>query len=191
MYSPSEFTRCIVVGMTVPMAMLAFLDPAPAHGFALKRRYDRLLGSGRELRVGQVYSTLARLERDGLTVIDGVEAGSGPERKVFAISDAGVTELQSWLRSPEPSDGRPDGLFSKVVLSLASGRDAGEVLDIQRGAHLARMRTITAARKSGTVVDRLAGDFELAHLEADLNWIEIAGARMKDLQVSVAEVMGR
>jgi DNA-binding PadR family transcriptional regulator len=177
--------------MTVPMAMLALLDPAPAHGFALKQHYDRLLGIGRELRVGQVYSTLARLERDGLAVTHGVEPGSGPERKLFAISEAGVTELETWLGSAELPEGRPDVLFSKVVLALASGRDADDVLEIQRSSHLGRMRAITAARTTGTVVDRLIGDFELAHLEADLNWIEIAGARMKDLRLSVAEVMGR
>lgn len=175
--------------MTVPMALLAFLQPAPAHGFVLKRRYDRLLGAGRDLKVGQVYSTLARLERDGLALPHGVEAGTGPDRKLFAISDSGVTELAHWLESPETPEARPSALLAKVILALASGRNADDVLDIQRAAHLQRMREVTAKRHSSTVVDRLVGDFELAHLEADLQWIETAGSRMKELTASVATEM--
>ncbi|WP_149205354.1 PadR family transcriptional regulator [Actinotalea subterranea] len=167
--------------MTVPMAILAFLEDRPAHGFALKQRYDGLLGHERELKSGQVYSTLARLERDGLTRGVEIERGEGPDRRVYAITDSGVAELEHWLRTPHAANARPTELFTKVVLALVSGREAGPLLEEQRAVYLKRMRQLTAARHDGDVVDRLAGDYEIAHLEADLRWIELAAARMSDV----------
>lgn len=163
------------------MALLALLDDRPAHGFDLKRRYDALLGQGRELKYGQVYATLQRLERDGLAAGVGVEAGSGAERKLYAVTPEGVSELESWLASAQPTSTRPAELFTRVVLALVSGRSATAVLDAHRKAFLDRMRQLTAARHDGDAIDRLAGDYEIAHLEADLQWIELAATRLKNL----------
>ncbi|QOR70935.1 helix-turn-helix transcriptional regulator [Ruania alkalisoli] len=171
--------------MTVPMALLALLDDGPAHGFVLKRRYDSVLGQERELRYGQVYATLSRLERDGFTSGVGVEQGEGAERKVYAITDDGVAELDRWLATPHEPGGRPTELFTKVILALVAGRPAEQILDAHRRSYLARMRELTAARRTGDVIDRLAGDHQIAHLEADLNWIEIAAARLGDLERTI------
>ncbi len=171
--------------MTVPMALLALLDDGPTHGFDLKRRYDALLGHERELKYGQVYATLARLERDGLAAGVGIEAGAGAERKLYAITPAGVGELDAWLAAPQPAGGRPSELFTRVVLALVSGRPAADVLDAHRRVYLDRVRELTAARRAGDVIDRLAGDYEVAHLQADLEWIELASARLTDIAAEV------
>jgi len=170
------------------MAMLAFLDREPAHGFALKRSYDQLLGQGRDLKYGQVYSTLSRLERDGLADGVGLQPGEGADRKVYAITDNGVAELESWLTAPQLPGGRPAELFTKVVLALITGRPAEPILDAHRRVYLERMRTLTAARAEGDVIDRLARDFELGHLEADIRWVEIAVARLGDLRREIGEL---
>jgi len=167
--------------MTVPYTVLGLLEPSPSHGYSLKHRYDARFAGDRPLRFGQLYATLARLERDGLAEVVGVEHGEGPERRLFAITASGVTELERWLMTPEPVGGVPGVLFAKVVLALQSGRAAADVLDAQRAVHMARMRAITAARHDGDVLDRLAGDYEIAHLEADLRWIGIAGERLETL----------
>jgi len=172
------------------MALLALLDGRPAHGFALKRRYDDLLGQDRELRFGQVYATLARLERDGLTDGVGLQPGEGADRKVYAITDDGVAELDRWLASPQLPGGRPAELFTKVVLALAAGRPAEMVLDAQRAVYLDRMRTLTSRRLDGDAIDRLSRDFETAHLEADLRWMEIAVARLADVRSGIAATLG-
>lgn len=177
--------------MTVPMALLALLDDGPNHGFDLKRRYDALLGHDRELKYGQVYSTLARLERDGLAAGVGIAAGAGADRKVYAITPAGIGELDAWLASPQPAGGRPSELFTRVVLALVSGRPAELVLDAHRRAYLDRMRELTAARRTGDVIDRLVGDYETAHLEADLQWIELASARLGDIAAGVRAAVGQ
>ncbi|ACQ82398.1 transcriptional regulator, PadR-like family [Beutenbergia cavernae DSM 12333] len=160
------------------MAVLGLLQPGPAHGFAIKRRYDELIGRDRELKYGQVYSTLARLERDGLASGVGVQPGGGGDRKVYAITDAGVTELETWLMTPQLPQARPAELVTRVVLALVAGRPAEPILDGQRRVYLARMRELTAARKGADAVARALADFEQAHLEADLRWIELAAARL-------------
>lgn len=160
------------------MAMLGILGAGPSHGWALKQRYDELLGQGRELKFGQVYATLARLERDGLVQDVGFAPGDGAERRVYAITDLGVEDFDSWLTTPRLPAGRPAELFTKVVLALVSGRPAAQILAAQQRVYVARMRELTKARHEGDAIDRLAGDFEIAHLEADLKWIELAAARL-------------
>ena len=172
--------------MNVPGALLGLLEPEPSHGYELKHAYDRYFGSGRQLPYGQVYATLARLERDGRVKAGGTEAGGGPERKLYAITDSGVTALESWLGEPErPEPHLQPVLFAKVVLALLSGRPAGEYLDRQRAAHLQRMRELTEVRRVGGVVDSLLADHGLFHLEADLRWIDLTVARLTALAKEV------
>lgn len=172
------------------MTLLGLLDLGPSHGFALKRRYDDLLGHDRELRFGQVYATLARLERDGLADGVGLAPGDGADRRLYAITPDGVASFESWLTTPNLPSGRPAELFTRVVMALASGRSASSILDGQRTVYLARMRELTAARHDGDAVDRVAADYEMAHLEADLRWIEIAGARLGEMSDGIAETLG-
>lgn len=163
------------------MALLAFLDRGPTHGFALKQCYDVLLGFEKELRGGQVYSTLARLERDDLVRGVDVVRGAGPDRKVYAITGQGVSELEAWLQVPLESSGRPGPLFTRVVLALAARQDPDVLLDQQRLAYVRRSRELLSAHR-GDVIDALAIDYEIAHLEADLRWIEIAAERLPELR---------
>jgi DNA-binding PadR family transcriptional regulator len=173
--------------MTISRVLLGLLEAEPRHGYTLKQEYDERFGAERPLLYGQVYATLGRLQRDGLAEAVGVESGGGPDRKVFAITPAGVTELEQWLAQPEPASAPlPHLLFAKVVLALMSGRPAEQILDAQREVHIARMRVLTARRHDADVIDRLTDDFEIHHLEADLAWIETAGARLDRLAKAVA-----
>ena len=173
--------------MSVPLTLLGLLDREPSHGYDLKRDYDTFFVRGKPLPAGQVYSTLGRLARDGKVVAGENEAGSGPDRKRYAITPAGRTEVESWLA--EPVDGDPNlqsVLFVKVVLALMLGRDAEGYLDAQRASHLQRMRELTTLRRSGDPVDALLADHRLFHLEADLRWIDLTAARLTTLADMVA-----
>lgn len=79
-------------------------------------------------------------------------------------------------------------LLAKVTLALMSGRDAQGVLDAQRRTHLQRMRELTAARRNAAAAELLALTYELAHLDADLRWIEEADARIDDLRDELTAV---
>jgi DNA-binding PadR family transcriptional regulator len=165
--------------MSVPLTLLGLLEREPSHGYDLKRDYDTFFGRGKPLPFGQVYSTLGRLARDGKVVIDDVSPGEGPDRKRYVITDAGATEVQSWLTEPvEPEPHLQTVLFAKVVLALMLGRPAERYLDAQRSAHLRRMRELTEIKRKGGLVDSFLADHGLYHLEADLRWIDQTAARL-------------
>src|SRR5918995_6362157 len=130
--------------MSVPFALLGLLEREPSHGYDLKRDYDTLFGRGKPLPFGQVYATLGRLARDGKVVAAEAEPGAGPDRRRYVITDDGVSDLETWLAEPvTPEPHLQTILFVKVVLALLSGRSAADYLDLQRAAHLARMRELT------------------------------------------------
>src|SRR5262249_52563048 len=141
----------------------------------------------RPLSYGQVYATLARLLKNGLVEVDGVEPGAGPERKRYAITDAGVTDVERWLAGPEkPEPYLQSTLYAKGLLALLTGRRAEALLDGQRAEHLRLMRELTQRRRDGDIADVLICDHALFHLEADLRWLEVTAARLDDLQAVVA-----
>lgn len=170
----------------VPVALLGLLEREPSHGYDLKRDYDAYFGRGKPLPYGQVYSTLARLARDGKVTAAAAEPGAGPDRKRYIITAAGVAEVETWLREPvEPDPYLQSVLFAKVTLALLLGHSAERYLDTQRAAHLQRMRELTEVRRSAGVVDALLADHGLFHLEADLRWIDLTAARLSSLAQAV------
>ena len=167
-------------------ALLGLLERGPSYGYDLKRHYDEHFGHDRPLQYGQVYATLSRLLKHGLIEVDGTEAGEGPERKRYAITAAGVTDVERWLATPEtPEPYLQNTLYAKVVLALLSGRDAADVLDVQRAAHLAVMRELTRRKSAGDLADHLICDYALFHLEADLRWLDLTAARLDQLATTV------
>ncbi|PXY20650.1 PadR family transcriptional regulator [Prauserella muralis] len=172
--------------MSIGHTLLGLLERGPRHGYELKRAYDERFGLERPLHYGQVYSTLARLLRNGLVTEAGSQPGSGPERKSYAITDAGITDVERWLTTPEnPELYLQNTLYTKVVLALLSGRSAQDVLETQRSAHLKAMRTLTTRKLDGDLADTLICDHALFHLEADLRWLELTAARLDELASEV------
>ena len=168
--------------MSVGHSFLGLLESQPRHGYDLKRTYDEAFAPERPLAYGQVYATLARLLKHGLVVVDGVEPGEGPERKRYAITEAGVSDVRSWLAEPvRPEPYLQSTLYTKVVLAILIGRSAAELLDAQRTEQLRLMRELTRRKTSGDLPDQLICDHALFHLEADLRWLELTAARLDDL----------
>jgi DNA-binding PadR family transcriptional regulator len=160
-------------------ALLGLLEGSARHGYDLKLAYDRRFGGAKPLRFGHVYRILGQLVRAGHVVAAGVEPGAGPDRKTYAITPAGVTDLERWLAEPEePEPHLQAVLFGKVMVALMSGRPAAGFLDAQRDVHMARMREITVARRSAGPQDALLMDYQLFHIEADLRWIDHAAGRL-------------
>jgi DNA-binding PadR family transcriptional regulator len=176
------------VCVTVPLTLLGLLEREPSHGYELKRAYDTYFGRDKPLPFGQVYATLGRLARDGKVIGGEAEPGAGPDRKRYAITDAGAREFDSWLTTPiEPEPHLQTVLFAKVVLALMLGRPAETYLDTQRAAHLRRMHELTELKTDGALMDTLLADHGLFHLEADLRWIDVTSARLSALAEMVRE----
>jgi DNA-binding PadR family transcriptional regulator len=168
--------------MSTAYALLGLLEPAPRHGYDLKRLFDRYIAPDRPLAFGQVYATLGRLERDGHVVVAGTGQAEGPERRIYAITGQGSETLAAWLGDPiEPEPHLQATLFTKVTLAVLTGRPVTPLLDAQRHAHLARMRELTAVRRTAPLPVALLADYALFHLEADLRWIELTAARADEL----------
>ncbi|MER6580822.1 PadR family transcriptional regulator [Nonomuraea sp. NPDC001023] len=164
--------------MSTGHVLLGFLVERPKHGYELKKEHDHRLAGAKPLAYGQVYATLQRLERDGLAEVAETQQEGGPERTLFAITDAGRAELERWLNAVEPSAPYvASPLFARVAVA---GKAADGYLLRQREAHLARMRELTAEKATGSPAQVLAADYALQHLDADLRWIETALARMKE-----------
>ena len=165
--------------MSVPLTLLGLLEREPSHGYDLKRDYDMYFGRGKPLRYSQVYATLSRLARDGKAIAGPVEQGAGPERRRYVITDSGMSDVERWLTEPAlPEPDLQSELFAKVVLALLLERPADRYLDLQRAAHLQRMRELTELKRDGEPLNVLLADHSIYRLEADLRWIDHTAARL-------------
>jgi len=172
--------------VSVRLGLLGLLRDAPRHGYDLKLRYDELLDPDRPVQPAQVYSTLGRLERDGLVSRVGAGHNGLPARRVYQATERGVEELERWLAEPvEPEPHLHTVLYVKVVLTLLTGRSVDDLLDVQREAHLVRMRELTGLRQSRDPAVSLLADYALFHLESDLRWLDVTATRVDELAARV------
>jgi DNA-binding PadR family transcriptional regulator len=174
--------------MSTGHVLLGLLTHGPRHGYQLKRGHDERFPAAKPLAYGQVYAVLQRLSRDGLVeVVDTVKEG-GPERTVYAITEAGQAELTQWLHAVEPpAPYVAAALHTRVVLALLVGGPAEDCLERQRARHLDRMRELTRRKADigASTAEIVAADYALAHLDADLRWIEATRERLADLGLEV------
>lgn len=174
--------------MSISHILLGLLSQGPRHGYELKRQHDARFAQAKPLPYGQVYATLGRLARDGLVVEGEPQPGDGPDRKSYALTEAGDDALRTWLCEVEPPvPFVVNPLLAKVVVSLLADQGATGYLVAQRAAHLARMRELTAVKTApdAPVADVLAADWALAHLDADLRWVDTTSQRLAALTLEV------
>jgi DNA-binding PadR family transcriptional regulator len=176
--------------MSTAHVLLGLLAAGPKHGYELKRAHDLRLPRAKPLAFGQVYTTLGRLQRDGLVIPTGQERAAGPDRTSFALTERGRASLDEWLGQVEPpAPYVTSTLLAKVVVALlvADAARAGTYLAAQRQAHMARLRELTAVKTdpSATLGDVVAADYAIAHLDADLRWLHTTIDRVAELYQEV------
>jgi DNA-binding PadR family transcriptional regulator len=168
--------------MSVPHALLALLSDGPKYGLRLQSEFESRTGEVWPLNVGQVYTTLQRLERDGLVETDDGE--SERSRKRYRITSAGERELTEWLRTPPDLVPPPrDELVIKVLVALQIPEiDIHEILQVHRRHVIEIMQRYTqvkAAAGEEDVAVALVADAELFRLEAIIRWLDTADVRLK------------
>jgi len=172
--------------MNNTLALLGLASVAPSYGYDLKQTYDRYFGLKKPLAFGQVYSTLGRMIRDGFLAELPAEAGNGPERRRYSITDDGRQRLAHWMFVPDtPSANLQSNLFAKVIVALLTEQDARHLLDLQRSCHMRQMRELTQAKQDADLLHVLLYDHALFHIEADLRWMDMTSARLSQLLESV------
>jgi DNA-binding PadR family transcriptional regulator len=171
--------------MSVPHALLALLSEKPKYGLRLQNEFKARTGEVWPLNVGQVYTTLQRLERDGLVEADG-QAERSQKQKRYRITSAGAEELSAWLRTPPALVPPPrDELVIKVLVALQiPGMAVGEILQVHRRHVIEVMQHYTRIKAEAAVDDvplALVADAELFRLEAIVRWLDAADVRLKQL----------
>jgi DNA-binding PadR family transcriptional regulator len=168
--------------MSVRHALLALLSEGPKYGLQLRHEFEERTGEVWPLNVGQVYTTLQRLERDGLIQSDGEEeAGS---QKSFRLTVDGSAELDAWLRTPPDLSSPPrDELVIKVlVASRVPGVNVHDVIQTHRRHVVELMQEWTRVKRdSGPDETTLAlvVDAELFRLDSVIRWLDAADARLR------------
>jgi DNA-binding PadR family transcriptional regulator len=168
--------------MSVPHALLALLSEGPKYGLRLQSEFEARTGEVWPLNVGQVYTTLQRLERDGLVETD--DEGAERSRKRYRITSEGERELTGWLRTaPELVPPPRDELVIKVLVALQiPGIDIHELLQVHRRHVVEVMQHYTkikAAASEEDVALALVADAELFRLEGIVRWLDAADVRLK------------
>jgi len=169
---------CIVGVVSTSDVLLALLVGGPSHGYDLKRCHDTWFDQAKPLAFGQVYATLARLERDGLVAIAHTEAGSGPERTIYELTPGGRERVDAWIGTPaEPAPPGADELIRKTVAAIRLGLDPAGFVARQRAAHLRRMHALADVAPSDLMAS-LVREHAIAHLDADLRWLAAAAEQL-------------
>ncbi|KJK54676.1 PadR family transcriptional regulator [Streptomyces sp. NRRL F-4428] len=176
--------------MSIRHGLLALLERGPRYGSQLRTEFESRTGSTWPLNVGQVYTTLARLERDGLVAPDGEDAAG---HTLYAITDTGRTELHEWYERPVDRANPPrDELSIKLAMAVgAPGVDIRAVIQSQRHATIRAMQDYTRLKATALAAVESAQSRErddvawllvleqlIFQTEAEARWLDHCEARL-------------
>lgn len=162
------------VTMSIKHSLLALLWSEPMYGAQLRSEFERRTGGTWPLNVGQVYTTLARLERDGF--VEGAGAADEDGRIPYRLTDAGRAEVDRWWADPVDREQTPrNELAIKLALAVTMpGVDVPRVVQTQRTATMRHLRDLT--RLKGSADDDLAWELIVESLvfqaEAEIRWLD-------------------
>ncbi len=180
--------------MSIRHGLLALLERGPMYGYQLRSEFEAATGATWPLNVGQVYTTVSRLERDGL-VQPGESDAEG--RVTYAITDAGRDEVGRWFATPVARQSRPrDELAIKLALALTTpGVDVHRVVQAQRTATLRSLQELTRLKAHADERRDAAWLLVLESMifgaEAEIRWLDHCEARLADLDLPAAAAPDR
>ncbi len=166
--------------MSIRHALLTLLDQRPMYGYQLRSEFEASTGATWPLNVGQVYTTLARLERDELVAaVDGEQDG----QRAYAITDAGRAAVRNWFATPVPRDTAPrDELAIKLSLAVTTpGVDVSAVIQAQRTATVRALQQYTRVKNTARAEDLpwlLVVDSLIFAAEAEVRWLDHCETRL-------------
>jgi DNA-binding PadR family transcriptional regulator len=161
--------------MSIRYGLLALLERGPMYGYQLRVAFEESTGGTWPLNIGQVYTTLSRLERDGLA--RALPENDGGQRP-YEITAEGRAELRDWFKTPIQRGDRPrDELAIKLALAITTpGVDVHSVLQAQRTATMRALQEYTRlkarADQPADLSWRLVLDAMLFQAEAEIRWLD-------------------
>lgn len=177
--------------MSVRHSLLALLEEGPMYGYQLRAEFERRTGGTWPLNVGQVYSTLARLERDGLVEARGDD---GEGHRMYAATAAGTAAVGDWFATPVArSQPARDELAIKLAVAVTvPGVDVGAMIQQQRSATMTALQEYTRLKARATVDDpaELAWTLVLDSLvfaaESEIRWLDHCETRLRRAEIERA-----
>lgn len=168
--------------MAVKDALLALLADGPQYGYQLKSLFDEATGSAWPLNIGQVYSTLQRLERDELVEPDGEPDQDG--RQQYLLTAQGRDALKAWIDTPvEHPIASRDEVSMKVLIAVATGvTPALDLVRDQRVAAMSSLQSLTAMKADavgGELAWRLHIDRNVLLAESEIRWLDLVEQRLE------------
>ncbi|HEX8860153.1 MAG TPA: PadR family transcriptional regulator [Actinomycetes bacterium] len=166
--------------MSVRHSLLALLERGPMHGYGLKSEFEAATGQLWPLNDGQVYTTLTRLERDGLVEADTETDG----QRSYRLTGAGHEELDDWFSRAVRRDLVPrQELAIKLIFAVRSpSADVHQVIQRQRAATMRSLQELTRLKGDGDAGGDLAWTLTLDGLlfqgEAEVRWLDLCEARL-------------
>lgn len=165
--------------MSVKFGLLTLLARAPMHGYQLRQEFEATTGSTWPLNIGQVYSTLGRLARDGLVEVD--DAGDESQR-IYRIAADGRHAVTEWFATPVAATAPPrNELAIKLALAVnTTDVDVRAVILTQRTATMRSLQEYTRAREiAGDDLSwLLVADSLIFAAEAELRWLDHSETRL-------------
>lgn len=167
--------------MSIRHGLLALLDAGPKYGYQLRAEFESATGGTWPLNIGQVYTTLGRLERDGLV------AGTGEDeqgRSMYELTEPGRTELAGWFATPVPRESRGrDELAIKLAVALTlPGVDVRDVIQRQRSGTMRSMQELTRLKRAADPEKDLSWllvlDSMVFTAEAEVRWLDHCETRL-------------
>jgi len=195
MYAAGRKQAIRRAAVSVKFGLLALLDDAPSHGYNLKTAFERRTGGSWALNIGQVYTTIQRLERDGL--VESIESTDGDaDRREYRITPKGRAQLGTWFENPVVAEAPArDELTIKVLLAVAAGDiDVTALLQRQRRASIEQLQAYTR-RKAKADPERdvaflILLDALIFRTEAEIRWLDACDARIRTLALDATEPAG-
>jgi DNA-binding PadR family transcriptional regulator len=156
--------------------VLAMIDAGSSYGYEIKQSLESRFGDLLpEINAGQVYTTLARLERDGLISGEAI-AGDSRGKRVFELTPAGRSALREWVETP----GRRPQLRDEFLIEFLVAADTGladprDLIDRQRMAYLQSLRDLDGpiTERATTLAAALLVEGAILHVKADLEWLDL------------------
>ena len=160
---------------------LALLADESRYGYEIKQALEQEFGESLPaLNAGQIYSTLARLERDGLVIGQSVE-GDSRRKRVYELTESGRAVLSDWIETPVPGTRLKDEFFMKLVILASAGlADPKALIAGQRREYLQSLRDLDAmlAANGSRPAAELLAEGAVLHLKADLEWLDLIEERL-------------
>jgi DNA-binding PadR family transcriptional regulator len=181
--------------MSIRYGLLALLERGPRYGSQLRSEFETRTGATWPLNIGQVYTTLGRLERDGLIVPEGERDA---KQQLYAITEEGRRDLADWYARPvDRTQPSRDELAIKLAMAVGTPRlNVSGIIQAQRRHTLKAMQDYTRLKGQALAAGPVRRDDVawllvleqlIFHAEAEARWLDHCEARLLKLSQALAE----